>query len=357
MKWSPPHIEHCRWIAPQLLLILAALTGLSSGCSALPVLQQPASTIDEAAQSVTASPYTAEEKDRMAEMPRVPLFDLPNETAKTSGPRPVVSSLDSPKMDTSPSKPPAVVSAVPKGILVTPPKPFSWQQMAVSTGNRPFLTATIGEDGYRTLVVGSIGGNDPIALELVDQLTRHLHEDSVIIGGFESTVIRTLNPDGEANRKFLNQKDQYINHGFPRTGETAAADQPVEVSFLLERLQQLQPQRVLHIRTVQGETGLIASSASCQTVAKEAADWLKFKLVNLPDKAVAGSMERYLAAKGSCDMITLAIPENSKTDALWNLYGDTLLNLLLGDDFATREVARKQAQQSSADRRNQSPGK
>jgi hypothetical protein len=244
-----------------------------------------------------------------------------------------------------------MTSTEPKGILVTPPKPFSWHQTAASTGNRPFLTATIGDDGYRTLVVGSVGGNDPTALELVDQLARHLHEDSVIIGGFESTIIRTLNPDGEASQKFLNQKGQYPNHGFPKTGETASVDQPVEVSFLLDQLQRLQPQRVLHIRTVQSETGLIAASASCQTVANEAAEWLGFKLVQLPDKAVAGSMERYLAVKGTCDIITLAIPENSNRNELWNLYGDTLLNLLLGDDLETRELARKKSQQSSADRR------
>lgn len=68
-------------------------------------------------------------------------------------------------------------------------------------------------------------------------------------------------------------------------------------------------------------------------------------------------MERYISAQGNCDMITLAIPDDSSAEELWSRYGDTLLNLLLGEDFATREIARKQAQQSSADRRNQSPGK
>ncbi len=333
MKWSPPHIELCQPLARRLTLIALACTGFNAGCSAVPVMQS-ASPVIASSESRASETYTTAEQARLAAMPAVPAFDVPAEV-------------------------PQVPTANPAGVLIAAPTPFAWDPIGKSSGDRPFLMATLGDDGYRTLVVGSVGGHDPLALELVDQLVRHLHDDSVILGGFESTVIRTLNPDGEANRKLLNQNGQYVNHGFPKTSETAESVRPAEVSFLLGRLQNLQPQRVLHVRTIDGDDGLIAASSSCLVAAKEAAEWLSFRFANLnvPGKAAAGTLERYLAEKGSSDIITIAIPSTVKKEELWDRYGDTLLNLLLSEDLASREVARGHAQQSSADRRNTSPGK
>jgi hypothetical protein len=246
----------------------------------------------------------------------------------------------------------------PVGFRVAAPVPFEWERDGKSAGGRPFQIASPGDDGYRTLVVGSVGGNDPVALELVERLARRLHEDSVILGGFDSTIIRTLNPDGEVNKSFLNQKEQYINEGFPKTGGAADGSSVVEVAYMLKLLTTLQPQRVVHIRSVRGTSGVIAASESCQASAKEAASWLNFKLVMLPENArVAGSMERYVSTTGSSDMITFGIPEATPKSEVWDRFGDTLLNLLLGDDTAAREMARTQSQKSSADRRNQSPEK
>ncbi len=244
----------------------------------------------------------------------------------------------------------------PSGVLVNPPKPFAWEGTGKSTGQRAFQVASPGDDGYRTLVVGSVGGNDPLALELVDRLARRLHDDSVILGGYDCTIIRTLNPDGEATQRFLNQKGQYINAMFPKAGDKTKASPVAEVDFFLKQLQTVQPQRVVHVRTVPGKSGIVAASQSCESVGKEIAEWLNFKLISLPgQKTAEGSLERYVSASGSSDMLTIGIPDSTPRAELWDLYGDTLMNLLLRDDMATREMARKQTQPSSADRRNQSP--
>lgn len=244
----------------------------------------------------------------------------------------------------------------PSGVLVSPPKPFAWEGTGKSTGQRAFQVTSPGDDGYRTLVVGSVGGNDPLALELVDRLARRLHDDSVILGGYDCTIIRTLNPDGEATQRFLNQKGEYINAMFPKPGDKSNASPVAEVDFFLKQLQTVQPQRVLHVRTVPGKSGIVAASQSCESVGKEIAEWLNFKLISLPgQKTAEGSLERYVSASGSSDMLTIGIPDSTPRAELWDLYGDTLMNLLLRDDMATREMARKQTQPSSADRRNQSP--
>ena len=52
-------------------------------------------------------------------------------------------------------------------------------------------------------------------------------------------------------------------------------------------------------------------------------------------------------------MVTFAIPATTKKSELWDRYGDALQNLLMGENLAERELARKkQNQQSSANRRN-----
>ena len=255
-------------------------------------------------------------------------------------------------------EPVKVATAKVDGVLVNPPVSFHWQQDGKSTGGRPFQKASPGEDGYRTLVVGSVGGNDPLALELVELLARRLHDDSVILGGFDCTIVRTLNPDGEANSNYLNEKEQYVNDFFPKPGDKPATESPAEVSYLLALLKDLQPQRVVHIRSVKGAAGIIAASESCQPAAKEAADWLKFKLAVLPSKGSAAStMERYISTSGSSDMIMFAIPQTTPRAELWERYGDTLLNLLLGDDIGTRELARQQSKESSAERGKESADK
>ena len=237
-------------------------------------------------------------------------------------------------------------------LRIDAPKPFSWTSIGKTTGDRSFQTVTIGDEGYRSLVIGSVAGNDPLAVELVEQLARHLHNDKTILGGFQCTVLRTLNPDGEALLKVLNAKGQYINHGFPKDNGIADGNQPVEVTFLLGQIDTLQPQRVIHVRTIEGTTGLVAASSGALAMANDSAEWLGFRVISLPEKAVSGSLERHIAASGACEIITFAIPVTTKKAELWERYGDALQNLLMGENAEARELARQQTQQSSANRRN-----
>jgi len=237
-------------------------------------------------------------------------------------------------------------------LRIDAPKPFGWAPVGKTTGNCSFQTVSVGDEGYRTLVVGSVAGNDPLAIELVEQMARHLHDGKTIFGGFQATIIRTLNPDGEALRKVFNERGQYINHGFPKDNGVADADQPAEVSFLLEQIRVLKPQRIIHIRSVEGNKGVIATTVASQPVANDAADWLGFRVIKLPDVAVSGSLERHLASSGSCEVLTFALPATTKKKELWDRYGDALQNLLLGDDAAAREMARQPKPQSSANLSN-----
>lgn len=256
-------------------------------------------------------------------------------------------------------EPPPFETARPLPTPISAPRPFAWQNAGRSSGGRPFQVQATGRDGYRTLVVGSVGGNDPLAIAFVEKLARHLHDNQLILGGFETSLIRTLNPDGDVNKSVQNQSGVYINHKFPTTTSPGAGDsgQPAEVRFLLDRLREFQPQRVIHIRTVRGSTGLIAASSPARGVADELAKWLGYSRSDLPGKSVEGSLERYLSQNGTAQIVTVGLPDAMPSGDLWNSGGDAVLNLLLGDDPATREIARKQRDQSSALNRRSGSGR
>ncbi len=368
MKWSLPLVELSRPAARRAsplfaaLKLVAVVLPLSAGCSALPVMQ---STPVQVAMQDSASrndEYSDAEKLRLSQLPTTPEFDSP---ALSPSVKDEVTSTQAAE-----SKPaatgPLISGAGQKGIVpadtpssvqvpilrIDAPKPFAWTPAGKTSGERSFQTVTIGDDGYRSLVIGSVAGNDPLALELVEQLTRHLHNGKTILGGFQCTVLRTLNPDGEALHNVMNAKGQYINHGFPKDNGIADGNQPVEVTFLLSQIDTLQPQRVIHVRTIEGDKGLVAASSGCLAIANDSGEWLGFRVINLPGKAVSGSLERHLASSGRCEVLTFAIPATAKKTELWDRYGDALQNLLLGEDIDARELARQQTQQSSASSRD-----
>ena len=392
MNWSLPLAGQSgpagRRAAPlfSALTLVALVLPMNAGCSALPVMQSAPVQVAMLDGKARINEYSDVEKLRLSQIPRTPDFDLPTGVipathqiasvgpgAKTpSPPQPALSAVplsDAPPKGVVPKTsvasqaitgpgqksftPADAESSVQLPMLrIDAPKPFAWATTGKTSGERSFQTMTIGDDGYRSLVIGSVAGNDPLALELVEQLARHLHAGKTILGGFNCTVLRTLNPDGEALRNVLNAKGQYINHGFPKDNNIAEGKQPVEVKFLLSQIDTLQPQRVIHIRTIEGNNGLIAANSSALAMARDSGGWLGFRVINLPGKAVSGSLERYLASSGRCDIVTFAIPATTKKTELWQSYGDALQNLLLSEDTATRELARQQTQQSSANSRD-----
>jgi len=381
MKWSLPLVERSRPAARCASPVFSALTLVAvvlpwiAGCSALSVMQ-PAQ-VQVAMQEGASRPweYSDAEKLRLSQLPTTPDFDTPAVTIATlkkpSDKPPVLIAVQPSVVESkvagteSTNAGPAIAGAGQKNIApsdaplsvqvpmlrIDAPKPFAWTPIGKTSGDRSFQTVTVGDEGYRSLVIGSVAGNDPLALELVEQLARHLHNGKTILGGFQSTVFRTLNPDGEALHKVLNAKGQYINHGFPKDNGIADGNQPVEVTFLLRQIETLQPQRLIHVRTIEGK-GLVAASSGCLATANETGEWLGFRVINLPGKAVSGSLERHLAGSGRCEVMTFAIPATAKKTELWDLYGDALQNLLMGEDAKARELARQQTQQTSANSRD-----
>ncbi|MEQ9408321.1 MAG: DUF2817 domain-containing protein [Fuerstiella sp.] len=316
--WFPPHIRQNRF-NDSVLLMMMILCGCVplAGCSSLPKLD-------------TAPP---------------PLTARPDATGDPA--RDTAAVFDDSESD------PRIANSGSQRAIVSAPEPFAWTPVGTSAGGRPIDSISLGQGGYRTLVLGSLSGHDPLAIQLTEQFARHVHEQSIILGGVQTVFVHSPNPDGAALARRENENGIVLNREFPDAGSESTAEsasQP-ETQVIHQLLRKHQPQRVIHLRTYPGDRGVVAASAQASSAAADVAEWLGFELITLPGQSRAGTLERFLSEQDSTEIITFAFPETSDSSTLWETYGDTLMNLLLDDDFQTRTLARTRGQQNSADRR------
>ena len=187
-----------------------------------------------------------------------------------------VADIPVPDFDNQGAERPRIASSELTRGIVSAPKPFAWTELGTSAGGRPVQTITIGQGGYRTLILGSFSGHDPAAIALTEKLARHIHENGIILGGIEVSVLRTPNPDGEALRQATNANGVALNRQFPDSSavpKPLSAEEP-EVRLIRTLLDECRPQRVIHIRSYSGDVGAIAASQGATSAAKEVADWL-----------------------------------------------------------------------------------
>lgn len=209
-----------------------------------------------------------------------------------------------------------------------PPGALLWTSVGKTAGGRSFQVATSGEEGFHTLIIGSAVGHEPAAIQLTERLAAHLNENSLILGGFRTTLLRTLNPDGQAILKPVNGNGDNVNRGFPTIGGTDTSAGIPEVAFLLNMLADQKPQRVIHLRTIPGKRAAIGSDKSCRQLVQQVAEAAELKQFAFPEDVNQGTLEFYLASLTKTQVITLAIPAELTADAAWAQFEDVLLNLI-----------------------------
>jgi hypothetical protein len=295
-------------------LALAAISLLQTGCAAL----RPTTEI-RAANSVLTEITATEEATSE------PVFDAPREIAGNT-----------PNTAANAAGSPTAGLHLPS-LTMQAPAAFHWKNSALSAGGRPLQYCITGDGTFRTVIVGSTLGNDPAAVDLTEKLARHLHDNSLIYGGFQALVIRTLNPDGEANRKSVNAFGRIINRQFVSESDGLSANCP-EADLLRRLIRNEHPDRILHIRTIRSPAGALGSDSDSAPLAASVSQSLSFTRFLYPQDAAVGTLEHYCASQQQCQVITFAFPDTMSSSAAWNCYQDSLLNLVLNQSPTKTEI-------------------
>ncbi|MCH2213055.1 MAG: hypothetical protein MK110_17255 [Fuerstiella sp.] len=228
----------------------------------------------------------------------------------------------------------------------TSPPYFTWDIATTTASGEPLQITSVGDGGFRSLVVGSIGGDDRAAVKLTEELARYVHRNRLIVGGVSTTILRTLNPDGMKLGGYENSNGIYLNRKFPesslRRSSTEFRRLPKEIQFLINLVDDHRPQRIIHLRTVRGSRGMLAASYGAENSGREVAEWLDFKVRHLPEDVSDGTLEFWAAHRTDCEVITIGIPRHTKSDEVWSLYGDAVLSMLLEGNSARRRMVRTQ---------------
>lgn len=215
-------------------------------------------------------------------------------------------------------------------LAMSPPKAFAWNPEGRSTGQRPYRVCRSGDGALRVLIIGSLSGHDPISERMVNSLANRLHSDALILGGFQTTIVETGNPDGKSEKTFLNSAGQYVNRHFPGSITGTVEQKCTEVTFLLNLVDTFRPDRVIHIRTVPGH-GVVGATDNAVTIARRIAAELQLAVYNYPQMIRKGSLEYCLAVSTPVEVLTLAIPNTIASDAEYSRWEVCLLSLLQSD--------------------------
>ena len=210
---------------------------------------------------------------------------------------------------------------------------FRWAWNLQSADGRPIETVEIGRGSFRTLVVGSVHGSEPMAIAVVEQLARHLGNQPDHWHAFNSLIVKTPNPDGLVWGSSLNSRGVDLNHNFPtsdfpaepgsRSGRAAGSE--IETRAVRYLLETYRPHRMVHVKSTRNATGW----ALCNRRARAAANFLSqlgnLRVGRLEDRLAAGSLESYTSRELAMETITLAVPHEPDQTAVWRDYRNALL--------------------------------
>lgn len=190
----------------------------------------------------------------------------------------------------------------------------------VSIEGRPISIRRLGQGNYRTVIITGLDGRDLTAVEWTDELVAALEQRHDLLQQQEFVIIRAANPDGLASRTRENARGVDLNRNFPtrryvpsdksKTGRGPASEP--ETRVLLETLYEFRPQRVVHLCSTSGKSGVYVNQQ-----ASDVADRLKrhysLPIERLNYDQLPASMEEFSEATWQSGVIRVhlhGVPED-----------------------------------------------
>lgn len=199
-----------------------------------------------------------------------------------------------------------------------------------STSGKPVELKLVGNGNMRILVLGSLYGNEPESLELMDSLARAA-EKYAQSPSYSFLLVKTPNPDGVVERIRTNTNGVDLNRNFPSTWFTANPNRltgshpasEVETKNVMKLLAEFQPHRVIHVRSSIGQRPLLLLNEQCSSAKEEIQLQTVTDIGTFSGQYKAGSLEEFVTVRQDTELMTVLLPpkgfEQLKVDDLFQL--------------------------------------
>ena len=193
-----------------------------------------------------------------------------------------------------------------------------WRRDFESTKRRPIETAVFGKGPRRIAVLSSLTGNSDATVALAEKLAGVLAREELVPVHLSVLVVRTPNPDGQADRTLTNSRGVDLNRNFPSTRFTASPRRETgekpgsepETRAIIQILNQFNPELVVHVVESRSTRGTVRSD-----------DYIPRKLLPQYDAAPfdrvykGGSLAGYVHETMKRSIVEVELPNEHKASS------------------------------------------
>jgi protein MpaA len=194
-----------------------------------------------------------------------------------------------------------------------------WVAGEHSSGKRPIEVARFGSGEQFVLIVGSLAGNDPASIELLDatcQLAKQFPPPSPVTLLF----VRTPNPDGWTDHVHTNAHGVELERNFPTRNFTTAptrltglsAGSEPETRYMLRILAEFKPVSVIHVRSGMSEQPIVLMNDHWQRQFRSAVLPQDVRQDRYHSAFKAGSLEEYVSLELKKPVCTVYLSKGSR---------------------------------------------
>lgn len=192
--------------------------------------------------------------------------------------------------------------------------PVNWRRDFESAKRRPIETARFGKGPQRIAVLSSLTGNSETTVALVEKLAGVFARDDLMPIQLSVLLVRSPNPDGQADRTLTNSRGVDLNRNFPNTRFTASPRRETgekpgsepETRALVQLLNQFNPELVIHVIESRSSRGTVRSDDHIPRELLPQFDSAPFDRVYK-----TGSLAGYVHESMKCSVVEIELPTES----------------------------------------------